>query len=184
MIYKKYDWYNLFPKSHQTESVFLRDVATPFLVYADDRNRTHFYENFIAVYHNINVELLPEIVEILDNLYFVFSCECVNCLQDNLGVDPDQGAYSIIVSSVRRIAALIKIDSYEQRMVQVSGVCGAFKEDYRATVAALVANHKSLDQAEKDLLYWHGIVPDDLMQDALVVVSYTYLIHLLGKRLK
>lgn len=177
MIHYQHDWYNLFPKSHHTESIELIDLAVPFLAYAHDRDRSKFYNNFLTCYwRNIS----PELSEILDNLYNAFSCDCDNCLYEKLGSDPDQGAYDVILASVKQIIALIDLNSYDQRSMQAS-VCDEFKEDYQTILATLLSGALNLQQAEKSLLYWNGLVPDALMQDGLLYMRYKYLMQMLVK---
>jgi hypothetical protein len=74
------------------------------------------------------------------------------------------------------------IEARNQRVMQSTGVCDEFKEDYKAIVTDLLSDSQNLQQAEKSLLYWSGLVPDTLMQDGLVSMRYTYLMHVLQKK--
>lgn len=176
----QHNWYNLFPKSDPTKFIDFIDLAVPFLVYAQNRKRVVFADDFITVYWQIGFES-PELTELLNGLYSTFTCDCSNCLYEKLGDDPEQGAYKVIRAFVTELAQLLKLEEYNQRIMQSTSVCEEFKEDFRTIVADLLKDTHTLQQAEKSLLYWIGLVPDALMQDGLVYMRYLYLVHLLKK---
>jgi hypothetical protein len=54
-----------------------------------------------------------------------------------------------------------------------------FQDDYAVTYQRLIHNEIDLLQAEKSILCWQGAISDDALQEAVFLMRYSYLKHLL-----
>jgi hypothetical protein len=174
-----------YPRSYYLNG-FLLDLSGALIAYQKSKDLYAFAESFTAARwnylcgdddcatqnkskHDSKVEML------LESTYALYSqLSMLDCCpaHDKCYEDETRHEVAQYIPSVIDYVDSCKITS------RFADLTPDFQEDYAVTYQRLIHNEIDLAQAKKSILYWQGAIADDVLEEVVMLMRYSYLEHL------
>lgn len=179
------DWRILFRNkpAGATLASFLLDTAPLIGSYLEERKGQVFVERWIADFNHYYYDALG-LAEthgawrvIYDFIDAVRRLDCCDGCRGEFDENYETAVQKEVVNYLNGLTSALGIGrDLAINLTQRSELPIEFREDYEAIARRLLEGSLALDQANNEILYWHGagLVDDEVLAEALVALAYGY----------
>jgi hypothetical protein len=176
--------FNDFNKFINNTNTFLLDISLPIINYLLNKN-DDFYELFNDTCLNnrrfasdsLQNDLSDETNDFLLCMAGAWGCDCCHDRNPIRAAEFHQEIVQRFHEHCLYLLSIVDQNKFHEKIARLP----AFSDDYIAIKTNLMDGRIDRAQAESELLYWQGAIPDSLLQEAILQLRYDYISTLIGR---